>query len=82
MDMIIVEFQNLMTGEKRDLQIPLHMTADHLVEALNKTYTLNIPIDDETQRYLQAENPVAFLKGDIELQDFGLHDGSVIFFVR
>lgn len=82
MDTVIVEFHNLLNGQKSDLQVPLHMTADHLVSALNKVYSLNIPMDDETQRYLQAENPIAFLKGDVELQAFGIRDGSVIFYVR
>lgn len=82
MDTIIVEFHNLLNGQKRDLQIPLQMTADHLVDALNKAYSLNIPMDDESQRYLQSENPIAFLKGDVELQSLGIRDGSVIFYVR
>ena len=43
--------------------------------------TLN-NIDNIFECYLTSENPIAFLKGNKMLEDFGLHTGTRISFKR
>lgn len=61
-----------------DLVIPLDISANELVYALNAAYDLGIDTTDIKNCYLKAENPIALLKGDRTLADFGLRNGSVI----
>lgn len=61
-----------------DLEIPLDISANELVFALNAAYDLGIDTTDIKNCYLKAENPIALLKGDRTLADFGLRHGSVI----
>ncbi|MCL2812738.1 MAG: EsaB/YukD family protein [Clostridia bacterium] len=82
MSTIIVEFQDLVRNTKRDLQVPLDMSAGNLIEALTEAYQLGIDMSDATQKYLQSENPIALIQGERTLKDLGLHDGSTILFVR
>lgn len=79
---IIMQFEREKTGECFDIEIPLHITANELVHALNKGLNLGINLADVSQCYLKTENPVALLKGDIALEEFGIHDGSKICFTR
>ncbi len=61
-----------------DLEIPLYITANELVAALNTAYHLGIDTTDIKNCYLKAENPIALLKGNKTLEEFGLRNGSVI----
>lgn len=79
---IIVQFERRKTGEKCDLEIPLHITANELLQALNTGFNLGVNMNDISQNYLISENPVALLRGDVLLEEFGLRDGSTICFQR
>lgn len=61
-----------------DLEVPLSITANELVVALNSAYQLGIDITDIKNCYLKAENPIALLKGNKTLAEFGIRNGSVI----
>ncbi len=61
-----------------DLEIPLSISANELVLALNTAYELDIDISDIKNCYLKAENPIALLKGNKTLAEYGLRNGSVI----
>ena len=61
-----------------DLEIPLDISAHELVVALNAAYELNIDTSDIKNCYLKAENPIALLRGDKTLAEFGLRNGSII----
>lgn len=61
-----------------DLEIPLDISANELVVALNTAYNLGIDTTDIKNCYLKAENPIALLKGNKTLSEFGLRHGSVI----
>lgn len=65
-----------------DLEIPLHITANELVLALNAAYELNIDTSDIKNCYLKAENPIALLKGNKTLADYGLRNGSDIYYTE
>ena len=61
-----------------DLEIPLDISANELVLALNMAYDLGIDTSNIKDCYLKAENPIALLKGNKTLSEFGLRNGSVI----
>ena len=61
-----------------DLEIPLDISANELVFALNMAYDLGIDTANIKDCYLKAENPIALLKGNKTLSEFGLRNGSVI----
>lgn len=65
-----------------DLEVPLNISANDLVNALNTAYELNIDTSDIKNCYLKAENPIALLKGNKTLAEFGLRNGSVINFTE
>lgn len=61
-----------------DLEIPLDISANELVVALNSAYDLKIDITDVKNCYLKAENPIALLKGNKLLAEYGVRNGTVI----
>lgn len=61
-----------------DLEVPLDISANDLVNALNTAYELGIDTSDIKNCYLKAENPIALLKGNKTLAEFGLRNGSII----
>lgn len=61
-----------------DLEVPLNISANELVVALNNAYELGIDTSDIKDCYLKMENPIALLKGNKTLAEFGLRNGSVI----
>lgn len=63
---------------KKELEVPLAMTANEFSKALIKTY---LKVNDEKELYncyMKSENPIALIRGMKTLEEFGLHDGSVI----
>lgn len=65
-----------------DLELPLYITANELFHAINEAFRLG---EDETQLrncYLQAENPIALLKGNRTLEEFGIRNASIIHYTR
>lgn len=65
-----------------DLELPLSISANDLVTSLNTAYELGIDTSDVQQCYLKAENPIALLKGNKLLSEFGIRNGSVIYYTE
>ena len=65
-----------------DLEIPLHISANELVSALNEAYELGIDTSNAKNCYLKAENPIALLRGDKTLSEFGVRNGTVVYFTE
>lgn len=61
-----------------DIEIPLDITANELVEALNTAYDLGIDSSDIKSCYLKSEKPIALLRGNKTLSEYGLRNGSII----
>lgn len=61
-----------------DIEVPISITANNLVVAINAAYNLGINTNDIENCYLKAENPIALLKGNKTLEEFGLYHGSLI----
>lgn len=81
-DTAIVIFNIVQRNFTVDLEIPLDISANELVIALNTAYELGIDTSDIKNCYLQAENPIALLKGNKTLSAFGLRHGSIINYTR
>lgn len=79
---IIIRFINVKLNKEVDLDIPINMTANELVIALNEAYKLDIDTYDLNKCYLQAENPIALLRGNRTLEEFGLRNGSIVYYTR
>ena len=77
---IVVRFHNLKEKIETDLDVPVRITANELVIALNDAYGLGIDVSDIKKCYLQAENPIALLRGNKTLEEFGLRNGSEIYY--
>lgn len=65
-------------GITKDIEVPLDITANDLVLALNTAYDLSIDVEDIRNCYVKMENPIALLHGNKMLRDYGMHDCSVI----
>lgn len=74
----VIVFNIVKKNVSVDLEIPLNISANELVIALNSAYGLGIDITNIKNCYLKAENPIALLKGNKSLMEFGLRNGSVI----
>lgn len=78
----VVVFENENIGMSVDIEVPLHISANDLIMALNDVYALDIEPDDIFNCYLVAENPIAFLRGNKTLQEFGIHNATRIIYRR
>lgn len=67
-------------GVSIDLEVPLDITANNLILALNATYNLGIDTNNILNCYLKAENPIALVKGNKTLAEFGIRNGTIIHF--
>lgn len=65
-----------------DLEVPLWISANDLVTALNTAYELGIDTSDIKNCFLKAEDPVTLLRGNKTLAEFGIRNGSVINFTE
>lgn len=78
MDKAIIILHFHKRNKKVDIEVPLNISAKELVIALNEAYNLGINTEDISKCYLKCENPIALLKGDKTLEEYGLRNGSVI----
>ena len=81
-DKVIVDFFNNETKYSTEIEIPLNITANDLAMSLNQAYDLQMDMDNKFNCYLVAENPIAFLRGNKTLKDFGIRKGSIIIYTR
>lgn len=63
-----------------DLEIPLDITANDLIFALNTAYNLGIDTGNIKNCYLKIENPIALLHGNKALSKYGIRNGTIINF--
>ncbi|MCQ2517625.1 MAG: EsaB/YukD family protein [Lachnospiraceae bacterium] len=74
----------IFTASKRnihtDIEVPLGISANELVIALNEAYNLKIDISSVKNCFLKAERPIALLRGDKTLGEFGVRNGTIIIF--
>lgn len=63
-----------------ELEIPIGISATELVMGLNEAYDLGIDISNIRECYLISYNPIALIKGDKTIKEFGIRDGSTVLF--
>lgn len=78
----IVIFNIVNRNFQVDLEIPLNISANELVVALNTAYELGIDTTDVKNCYLKAENPIALLKGNRLLSEYGVRNGTILYFTE
>lgn len=74
----VVIFRIIKRNFETDLEIPLDISANDLVNALNNAFNLGIDVSDVSNCYLKSEEPIALLKGNKELSEFGVRNGTII----
>ena len=75
----IVTLHLLKAGREVDLELPLDITANDLVVALNSAYGLGIDTDNVMDCYVKCENPIVLLRGNKTLAEFGVRNGSDLY---
>jgi hypothetical protein len=50
--------------------------------ALNSAYDLQIDTSDIKNCYLKAERPIALLRGNKTLEEFGVRNGTIIYYTE
>lgn len=79
---IIVQFNMIKSKRTVDLEIPTDITARDLIIGLNEAYKLEIDITNVKECFLRCENPIALVKGNKLISEFGLRTGSIINFTE
>ncbi len=78
----IIEFINKSDNTEIELEVPLNITANDLIIALNDAFGLGMDVENIFNCYLIAENPIAFLHGNKLLEEYGIRNGTRIIFKR
>ena len=76
-DKAIILINLVKSGRTCDLETPLDISASELCSALFSRYFPE-QYGDMSQYYLRAERPIALLRGERTLREYGIRDGSVI----
>ena len=69
-------------NKKTDLELDLEISALELFNGLNEAFQWGIDASDIETSYLAMENPIALLRGNKTLGEFGVRNGSVIHYIR
>lgn len=75
---IIILLEIHQRNEQYDVEIPTDITANELIVGLNDAFHLGMDTSDTSKSYLKTENPIALLRGNKLLREYGLHTGSII----
>lgn len=78
----VIIFNIIQREFSADLEVTLEITANELVLALNTAYDLGIDTTDIKNCYLKSENPIALLRGNKTLKEFGIRNGSIVNFTE
>lgn len=79
-DTVIIRFKNI--NQEIDLEIPFLITAQEFIVALNDAYNLGIDTTDIKSCYLQTENPIALIRGNKTLLEYGFRNGTIVYFAK
>ena len=77
----IITINLIKTRQSYDIEVPLDLSASELCFALFQKY-LPEQYGDMQQYYLKAERPIALLRGERTLREYGIRDGTVINITR
>lgn len=74
----IITVRLLNKKEVYDIEVPLDISGNDLVIALNQAFKLGIDVNNILDCYLNMENPIALIRGNKLLRDYGMRNGSII----
>lgn len=77
-DNAIILLHRKKTNEYLDIEIPLRITANELIIALNTVYQLGLDTETLSRCSLCAENPIVLLRGEVALKEFGVRNGTIL----
>ena len=63
---------------KIDVDLPPDITVNELIIGLNEGFQLGINTGDLSKCYLKTENPIALLKGNKSIAEYGMRNGTTI----
>ena len=78
----IIVFNIIKKNISVDLEVRLTISANDLVIAINDGYGLGIDITNVKKCYLKTEKPIALLKGNKTLAEFGIRNGTEIYYTE
>lgn len=65
-------------GVRKDLDVPLDISAAELIKALDAALGLGIAPEKLGDAYFKAENPITLIKGEKTLKELGIYNGTLI----
>lgn len=76
-DKVIITVNLIKQNISHDLEVPLDISANELCSALFELY---LPSAGRIakQYFLRSERPIALLKGECTLREYGIRNGSII----
>ncbi len=74
----IITVRLLKKKEVYDIEVPLDISGNDLVIALNQAFKLGIDVNNILDCYLNMESPIALIRGNKLLRDYGMRNGSII----
>ncbi len=74
----IITVRLLKKKEVYDIEVPLDISGNDLVIALNQAFKLGIDVNNILDCYLNMESPTALIRGNKLLRDYGMRNGSMI----
>ena len=77
-DRAVVTLNLIRRHELHDIDVPLDINASELLQGLNSAYGLGLVVDDNTQCFVAAENPIVLMHGRKTLAEYGIMNGSII----
>ena len=63
---------------REDLEIPLNITANELIQAIASIYSLELRQNTLETYYLKADSPKCLIQGGETLKEFGIREGTEI----
>ena len=77
-DKVVVILKRAKNDPGIDVEIPTNISANELIYGLNQGFSLGINMDNPRECFLRAENPIALLRGEKSVKEFGIRNGSTI----
>lgn len=77
---VLITFIDKNKGKSTELEVPLSITANDLIIAVNAAFSLGMDIENIFGCYLASNEPIALLRGDNTLESYGIRNGSVIIY--
>ena len=79
---VIVTLYDHTSDKATDLELDLDITALELFYGLDEAFGWGSAGGDIQNCYLAAENPIALLRGNKKLGEFGIRNGSILHYIR